>query len=96
MKSFKDFQITNDLKGFDGDKIKMKKIINKEVVVYDYVIKDSKYKDKCLYLQIEMDGTRHVVFTGSKILIHNIEKVPKEGFPFKTTIVQENERFEFT
>lgn len=96
MKSFKDFKIVSDHKGFEGDKIKMKKILNKEIVIYDYAIKDSNYKDKCLHLQIGVGDLKHVVFTGSKILIHNIEKVPKDGFPFKTTIVQENERYEFT
>jgi hypothetical protein len=25
-----------------------------------------------------------------------IERVPKEAFPFQTTIVKENERYEFT
>jgi hypothetical protein len=29
-------------------------------------------------------------------LMDQIEKVPKEKFPFKTTIIKENERFEFT
>jgi hypothetical protein len=51
---------------------------------------------KCLYLQIELNETKHVMFTGSKSLIEMIEQVPKANFPFKTTIITENDRPEFT
>jgi hypothetical protein len=68
-------------------------------VVTDYKIEKSRYEKgngKCLYLQIEIGNTKHVVFTGSAGLMDQIEKVPKEKMPFKTTIVRENERMQFT
>jgi len=67
--------------------------------VLDYKIEKSKFEKasgKCLHLQIELNQTKHVIFTGSTGLMDQIEKVPREKLPFKTTIVKENERFEFT
>ncbi|MBD3748531.1 MAG: hypothetical protein IE931_03450 [Sphingobacteriales bacterium] len=96
MNTFKDFNITVTQQTFTGDKIKMSKILNREITVKEYKIEDSKFKGKCLYLQIELNQINHVVFTSSVILMEAIKQVPSHGFPFKTTIIQENERYEFT
>lgn len=96
MKKFKDFGIKPEIQSFIGDKIKMERILNREIVVFDYKIEDSKFHGKRLDMQIGIGETKHVVFTGSTILISVIQKVPKEDFPFTTTIVRENEHFEFT
>ncbi|BFM42695.1 hypothetical protein CFS9_13360 [Flavobacterium sp. CFS9] len=47
-------------------------------------------------LQIEVDERKRVVFTGATVLIQTIKKVPKDKFPFTTTIVKRNEYLEFT
>jgi len=100
MKSFKDFGIEPQTKGFEGDKIKIDRILNKEIIVKRHRIDTSKYKDKsngrCLVLEIEVDGQNRIVFTGSTVLQELIQKVPESGFPFRTKIVKDNERFEFT
>lgn len=99
MKKFSDFGIKIESSGFSGDKIKMDKVLNRSIVVHDYKVADSKFKEKhpkCLYLQISMNGIKFILFSGSKILIETIEKVPKEGFPFSTVIIKENEHFEFS
>lgn len=100
MKKFNEFNITQESKSFTGDKIKMSKILNKEIVVCDFKIVESKYAEKgngkCMHLQIEINGNKHVVFTGAVSLAEAIQQVPKDGFPFCTTIVEENERFLFT
>jgi hypothetical protein len=102
MNSFSQFNIKPNSKDrFEGDKIKMAKIINREIVVHRYKIEDSKvFKDrgscKCLHLQISFKDEMHVVFTSSGGLIDAITQVPETGFPFRTTIIQENERFIFT
>lgn len=97
MKKFADFKIQVQNQSFAGDKIKISKIINRQIVVHDFKIEDSKVNTgKCLYLQIEMKGDKYVVFTGAKLLIESIQRVPKEGFPFETTIIQENETYQFT
>lgn len=96
MKSFKEFGIKTNTQTFSGDKIKMSKILNREIAVLDYKVEASKFKGECLYLQIQLNDTKHIVFTSSRNLRDAIEQVPKAGFPFKTTIIEENERFEFT
>ncbi|AWW32154.1 hypothetical protein DN752_19530 [Echinicola strongylocentroti] len=95
---FSDFGIKSPSQVFTGDKVKIFRILNREIQVCDYRIEPSKYSEggKCLYLQIDVEGVKSVVFTGSNHLIQQIEMVPKTGFPFNTTIIQEDQRFEFT
>lgn len=99
MKQFKDLGIEPPAQGFTGDKIRMDRILNREIIVHDFKIENSKYEKgngKCLYMQIQLNNVKHVVFTGSTSLMETIQKVPKSAFPFKTTIIKDNERFEFT
>ena len=97
MRKFSEFNIVVEHSSFTGDKIKMSKILNRSIVVHGYKIEDSKQNTgKCLYLQIEMSGVKHVVFTGSTKLQESIRQVPADGFPFETTIVEENEMYLFT
>ena len=51
--------------------------------------------DKCLCLQIDVEGENRILFSGSKILISQIQKINKSMLPFTTMIVKENEHFEF-
>jgi hypothetical protein len=101
MNSFSQFNIKTSAKGFEGDKIKISKILNKEIVVHHFKIEDSKvFKDrgscKCLHLQISVNGEKHIVFTSSGGLIDAIIQVPETGFPFTTTIVEDGDRYIFT
>lgn len=98
MKAFKEFGIKPELNSFVGDKIKMDRIINVPITILDYKIEDSTVKQgtKRLTLQIEKQGNKHILFTGSKVLQQQIQQVPKTEFPFTTTIVKDNEYFEFT
>lgn len=97
MNYFKDLGIKPKTKAFMGDKIKIDRILNIEIIVHDFKVEDSKKKEgtKYLTLQIERSEIKHVVFTGSNVLIDMISQVPKEKFPIRTTIVRENEHFEF-
>lgn len=98
MNAFKNFNIALSQKAFEGDKIKIDRILNKEIVVTAFKVEDSKFenKGKCLTLQIEYDNSKRVVFTGSGILILQIEQVPKDKFPFRATIIKENQMLQFT
>jgi len=101
MKNFSQFNIKPKTKGFEGDKIKMSKILNREIVVHHFKIEDSKvFKNKgsgkCLHLQISVNSEKHIIFTSSSFLIEAIQQVPENGFPFTTVIVEENERYLFT
>ena len=100
MKKFSELGVKSEIKGFSGDKIKMDRVLNRLICVHDFKIEDSKFKDKgngkCLYLQIEIDNERRVLFTGSVIMMDMVQKVAKSDFPFSTTIAKLNDRFEFT
>ena len=88
-----------DVKHFIGTKLKKGQILNKRIIVHDYKIEDSKIEGKantkCLHLQIETLGNKHVWFTGSSYLIDTIKQIPKSEFPFETTITEEDQRLQF-
>lgn len=103
MDSFKDFgiKISPQRKAFQGDKIKMDRILNKQIVIEAFKVEPSKAfpekgSGKCLTLQIIVDNAKRIVFTGSGSLIEMIEQVPIGSFPFSATIIKENEQLEFS
>jgi hypothetical protein len=103
MNRFSQFNIKAPVKGFEGSKVKISRILNKEIVVHDFIIDDTKvqaFKDKgsgkCLNLQISYDGEMHVVFTSGTGLMEMIQQVPRAQFPFTTIIVEENDKYKFT
>jgi hypothetical protein len=101
MKKFSQFNIKPCAKGFEGEKIKMAKIMNREIVIHAFKITDSiHFKDKgtgkCLHLQISFNNQMHIIFTSSGGLIETILQVPINDFPFSTTIIEENDRYKFT
>ena len=93
MKRFSELGIkAEESKKLIGDKVKVDKILNKEIVVLDYKIEDSKHNaGKCLHLQISINDTKRVIFTGSKKLIEIMLKTSSEQLPFITTIVKEDD-----
>jgi hypothetical protein len=97
MNQFKDFNIVVENKSFTGDKIKIDRLLNRQIVIHEHKIEPSDYTEKRLVLQIETDGQRRIIFTGSKVLMEQIQRVPKEGFPFTATITKDdNGRYDFT
>jgi hypothetical protein len=103
MNRFSQFNIKASTKGFEGGKIKMARILNREIVVHDFKIEESKvpaFREKgsgrCLHLQISIDNEMHVVFTSGTGLIETIQLVPKDQFPFTSIIIEENDRYKFT
>ncbi|CRH24897.1 hypothetical protein M2T28_14545 [Elizabethkingia miricola] len=95
---FSDFNIKPKENAFTGKKIDIDDILNIEIIIYKYQIKDSTKKSntKYLTLQIEIDKIQRIVFTGSKNLIDLITQVPEDKFPFFTTIKKNDRRLEFT
>jgi hypothetical protein len=101
MNNFKDFDITRNTKRFVGEKVKMYNIVDKPIIVYAFKIEDSKCfqnrgTGKCLSLQISLNNVKHIIFTSATGLIDSIKQIPENKFPFNTTIVQDNKRFEFS
>lgn len=96
MKSFIDFDIKPTKKGFTGDKIRMDLVLNVPIIIHDYKIEPSKYEGDRLDMQIEKDSILYLLWSSSKILVEMIHKVPKEDFPFKTTIIKKDKRLVFS
>lgn len=99
-KKFSELGIKTEVNSLTGDKIKIERILNTPVTVTRYKIEPSKFQDngngKRLVLQIEHNNEARIIFTGSTVLMDTIEKIPKESFPFQTTIKRTGEYFEFT
>lgn len=95
MKRFSDFADEPNI--MTGDKIKISEVLNREIEVIGYKISDSKQKSgtKYLTLQFKLEGEEKILFTGSTILIEQIEKY-KDEIPFLTTIKQVNRYYTFT
>jgi hypothetical protein len=83
---------------FVGDKIQLQKLFNIRITVLDFKVEPSKQKPgtELLTLQIEKAGEKRVVFTGSTVLIDQINRVPREKLPFETIIKGDNDYYEFT
>jgi hypothetical protein len=103
MTSFSDLKIETSTTHFQGDSISIERVFDVEISVIDFRIEDTKIErckekglTKCLYLQINYKGELRVLFTGSNALMEIIKKVPKESFPFTTTIKKDYKRFIFT
>ena len=96
MKRFSDFA---EDKVLDGDKVKIDDILNKEIKIIGYAIKNSKYSKKksgkYLTLQIELEDKKYVIFTGSDVLIDQLKKYNSE-IPFLTTIRKINRYYSLT
>ena len=92
---FSDF--TEETKSFEGDKKKVNDILNQEILVIDYKIKDSKQHKGKQYvtIQFEIDNIVYIVFTGSKVLSNQLEKY-KDNIPFYTQIKKINKYYTFT
>lgn len=100
MKKFSEMGIKPNCSAMLGEKIKINKVLNRTITILSFKIEESKYQKnksgKCLYLQIECDSEKRIIFTGSDVLISMIQQVEKQDFSFETIIVKENEHFEFT
>lgn len=96
MKSFSEI---SDEKILDGDKIKIDDLLNREIEVCAFRITDSRFpknkSGKCLTLQIKENNTKRVVFTGSDVLIDQINKYGNH-IPFTTTLRKINKYYTLT
>jgi len=96
-KKFSDFADEPEL--LEGDKVKIQDILNKEILITGHKIRESKFEksnnSKCLTLQFDTNDEKHILFTGSSVLIDQIEKYKGE-IPFLTTIKKIDKYYTFT
>lgn len=95
MKRFSDF--CKETLPLDGEKVKIETIIDKEILVTGYKVTTSKQNngENCLTLQFKDDEQTKIIFTGSKVLIEQIEKYSSE-IPFLSTIRKINRYYTFS
>ena len=95
MKRFSDFVKEN--KVITGDKIKIDEILGTEIEVTGFKISDSKQKigTKMLTLQFKLNGEERILFTGSGVLIDQVEEY-KDEMPFLAKIEKVNRFYTFT
>jgi len=90
-KRFTDF--ATETPPLDGDKIKLDTILNQEIEIVGCrfgATRHSKNKSgRYLTIQFKMDGEKRIVFTGSDVLISQMEKY-KEEIPFFAKIIKIN------
>ena len=86
-KRFSDF--AEERAPLDGEKIRLEQVLNREINIIGFAVSRSRYEKnksgKCLTIQMEVDHARRVLFTGSDVLIEQLEKYG-EQIPFMTTI----------
>ena len=97
MKKFSDF--SKEDCPLDGDKLRIDDTLNIELLVIGFRITQSKYEKnksgKCLTLQVDLNGTKRVIFTGSDVLISQTEKYATE-IPFVTVIKKIDRYYTFS
>jgi len=77
----------------DGDKKKLSEILGKEILVLAFRIGRSKFRDRnYVTIQFENSGIRYVVFTGSEVLMEQLERHHAQ-LPFYATIVKRGSYF---
>lgn len=93
MKRFGDFADDTILA---GNKVKIEDVLNTEVAILDFSVKTSKHNEgNYLTIQVEVDNEKRVIFTGSGVLIDQLEKYKGE-LPFLATIRKVNKYYSLT
>ncbi len=98
-KKFSDLNIpVPEIDGYTGDKIEIKRVLNKGIIVHKYKLSPSKIKTgDYATLQLTVDEKKRILWTQSRILIEILKKTKLEDFPFTTTIVcDDSDRYLFT
>lgn len=84
---FNDF--AEETKPFTGDKKRIDDILNQEILIVDFKIKDSKQRANSSYatIQFRQDNKDFILFTGSNVIIDQLSKYRK-NLPFHTAITK--------
>lgn len=87
----------DEIKLFEGNKKKINDILGIEILIIDFKIKDSKQHKNTQYItiQFKIKDIYYIVFTGSKILMEQINKY-KSNLPFYTSIKKINKYYTLT
>lgn len=91
---FKDF--ADEPESLEGKKKKIEEILNIEILVIGFRVSRSKLKEgEYLTLQFEKGREKHILFTGSEVLMKQIVKY-KDKIPFYTKMVKHGDYYTFS
>lgn len=92
---FSDF--ADESKPFEGDKKKIEDILNQEILIIDFKVKESKHHKNTEYvtIQFKIDDILYIAFTGSNVLIEQLNKYI-DNIPFYTSIKKIDKYYIFT
>ena len=91
---FSDFADTHPQ--FEGERLNIQEIFNKEILIIGFRIGPSKYKGKnYLTLQFKMNGKKYIIFVGSDPLMDQAQEGADE-MPYRTTIVKRGNYYTMT
>lgn len=82
----------------EGKKRSIDMVLNIEILVTAFEVKESKFPDKCDYyttIQYEIDGEKYVTFTGSGVLRKQLEDY-EDKLPFLAVIRKVDRYYTFT
>lgn len=82
---------------FEGDKIKIDDLLNKEILILGFKERESKQKKNTSYItiQFKLDDTEHIMFTGSRVVADQLHKY-EESIPFYATIKKIDRYYTFS
>ncbi len=85
-----------DVRLFEGTKKKIDDILNQEILILDFKIKESKKRQGTSYatIQFRQGDTCHIAFTGSGVIIAQLTRY-KENLPFYATIKKIDKYYTF-
>jgi len=102
MNRFSDFADTSISPILDGKKISLDEVLDREIIVLNYRIKNTKYSDAknpdCLTVQFSFEDKpddRRVFFSGSSVLMRQLEQY-KEKLPFISVIKRIGKYYTFS
>lgn len=86
--------------GFEGTKIEINELIDRNIVLHDFKIEKSKYpkpgKENCLHLQVAIGEIKYISFTPTLALINQVSQMDKNDLPITTKIIKVGKRLEFS
>lgn len=82
----------------EGSKMRINDILEKEILITAYQVGESRFghDGNCNYLklQFELDGDKHILFTGSGVLLRQCEKYA-DRMPFLAKITKPGKYYTF-
>lgn len=89
MKKFSDLGVKpdDDRKIFNCQQVSISDVVNTEIEVIDFIADiKTKFGDSRYLVKVQQDGVLEKFFTNSTNIKSTLDKIPKEEFPFVTTI----------